>query len=329
MDGTRIPLELIQKVFFGDDDGKSEESRAFQAGEANDFKVHKNPDPPLPKEIKPPPYPRMERKTIPSNVPSAYYHQKRVIEPEPEYVPPPPVHPRPIDVSKLSKFQKELAKRGPFEQDIYIIEQKRKAEKRRNRVHKYKITPISEETLERYNKHDNSEKVKRENNNNYNVYQSYDPFRKKCNEPERLWMNEREKCEMIGQERRLAAENADRIKPIEYYLTEDFIPNRKTIATKLKEDFVRREIQRQEVEERRQKLNEEMRQKTEEEIVKRLQARPMKFNTKAMEEKAMRDKKQKLHENEETYRKQLQTQYEALALGQTLLERVENELLQK
>ena len=335
MQGTRIPLELIQKVFFGDDDGISEEARAFHEGEANDFKVHKNPDPPLPQHIKPPPYPKMDKTPVKFHVPGAFYHQKVVLEPEPDYVPPKRPKPREVNPKFLSEYQKELAKRNAFEQDLYIIEQKKKAEqenKPKNNEVVYKLEKMrnimSDEAYEQLNRHVNTNRARYKELNNTISQQNWAPMKKKRFDPERIWRNEEEGCVERGREA-LDRVNAVLYPPaLESYLTEDFVPNRKTRATKLKEDYIRRELQKKEVEKRREKLNEELRKKSEAEVMKRMQKIPTKFNAKALEEKKMRDRRQKMREDEQIYMQSLRTNEESNALGPTFLERIEAELLQ-
>ena len=336
MQGTRIPLELIQKVFFSDDDGLSEEERAFREGEANDFKVHKNPDPPLPQQIKPPPYPKMDKTPIHFQVPSTFYHQKIILspqkEPEPKYE---RIKPRAINVDKLSDFQKELAKRNAFEQDLYIIEQRRKAElanKPKNNELVYnpeKITNMMpDKRYEQLNRHVNFNRARYKELNNTLSQQSYVPPKKKHFDPERIWRNEEEGCLERGKE---ALDKVNAVlypPPLESYLTDDFVPNKKTRATKLKEDHIRRELQKKEIEARREKLNQELRKKAEAEVMKKMEQNPAKFNAKALDEKKMRDKKQNMRELERVYLQSLQTNQESMALGPTFLERIETDLLQ-
>ena len=131
----------------------------------------------------------------------------------------------------------------------------------------------------------------------------------------------------IEEENRLREE---RMRPPDKisYLTKDFQPNKKTRSEKLREESIRRMINNREIELRREKLNEEMRKQSVEEAAKRLADVPTRVRVVDNFDKKKRDKKQKMRDDYEAYMSLLKASQDGIKLKGTLLERVENELLQ-
>ncbi|EAY22171.1 hypothetical protein TVAG_093450 [Trichomonas vaginalis G3] len=390
MSATRIPLELIQKVFYDDGPVMTEAQNAFIEGIANDFRVQKNPEIVISKEVIFPKYPLMPRKMIPPNIPSTFYHQKAtvIVPPDPElnYVPP---HPRKVNIDKLSEEQKPLYGLSPFKQDLYKINQRRenykkyiekqKEEKKKER----KITVFTDEDYQRLNLHANSKferqderKDKQNSPSHKNVQrmqnyqaqgQNVDPQRyyneKYDHEEQKYFEDQNQKQQYTPNEYpenqqnyqaeeenndpdgfapsmyrvskqqyeengRIARENANRGPPeMLYYLQKDFKPTLETRASKLKAEYIRREMEKVEMEQRRLELNEDLRKEREDEAKKKIAARPVKFNADSDADKHKREIRQEMRKNEENYMNMLNTINESQALNKTLMERVEEELM--
>lgn len=342
MSGTRIPLELIQKVFYDDSDTMSEAQNAFIEGTANDFRVQKNPVIEISREVILPKYPKMDRKILPPNIPSTFYHQKRVLQPEPD----PELNykikkPRDVIIENLSEDQRELVGLSPYEKDELMIMRRRQNYidymKELEKQPKRKPVAITDEEYAKLNHHFGSkiriQKQKVENVENYQPQQVQFEIkpapqspRKKVEIPsmytkseayylERGQINKYNACRPLGE--------------IDSYLTDDFKPTLETRASRLKGEYIRREMEKVELEETRLKLNAELRKKIEEKAARRISARPAQFNANRDKENSRRKQRAEMRNNVETYNNTLSTIRESLELGKTLIERVDEEISER
>lgn len=363
MSESRIPLEVFQQVFYGYIDTRANQLRAFQDGTANDFKITKYVPRVPPKKSPIPKYPHFERTHIPYNPPSTVYHIKDVIAPEPEYQPPPRIKPRKIDPNKLSEKQRAFYGLSAAEQDMLLIEMKRKERAKRSQSVKVKIKEIDKDAFiklnrgalrkgedldkffpdEGHNYKRINENINQENEANLNSTRDTDindRIKGKKNQNKRISKYEYQKVipnqapqmylreeGYLNEHRKDVIRYINRGPPkIESYLQQDFRPNRITRSQKLKEDYCRRKIELMEIETRRKELNDEMRRKKEEEAAKRLHGPINRLKAIDNLDIRMRDRKQRMRDDYESYMRSIQALKEASALGQTLLERVANEI---
>lgn len=284
---TRIPLEIIESVFFGDTQiQKRPYSEEDTEGNLNnDYTVIHLGYPPKPEEPPIPKYPRFERTSIPNNAPSTFYEVKaRPEEPE-EHVPPPRPIPRKIDPSRLSKNQRELNGKSPFEQDLIIIKRKNKMLRKIRpnpdpnslkfkenveppQLFERELCEIRENNQNRLNMELEKQKEleKKEQRLKLKFEKDRQRLKKKRIDHQAQLAREQE----IMRQQRLQIEMEEREKARE--LWENFVPDKPTRASHLKVDTCRRMLEHRHVEERRQKLNSQIRKEKSKEQTKRLQA---------------------------------------------------------
>ena len=319
---SEISLDLINQIFFEEEEENL--INEFINEEIIDFKVNYLGKKPKKKIEILEKYPKITKNFIPNLAPSAFSHIKSTPKPPPEFIPIKPPPPRPINVNNLSENQKELFDKNLFEQDLIVINKKKEIiEKKENELIKkipknLKIKNINEDIYQRLNK--SVEKYYEEEDQNHLNKEIID-------NPPSIYKRESKKLNETA--KKIQEKLNEPEKSIKSYLKEDFELNKPTRAQLLKQESIRREIERNEVEFRRQKLNEEIRKINLENASKRIQI-PMK-SIKSLEnnENKMRERKVKLRYYYESHMRLIQTMKESVPLGQTLLERVINEINQE
>lgn len=291
---TKIPLDRIYRVFFAenplsDSDGEDSDSSPDVATPEvmNDYTVIKLGDKPVPVKPPIPKYPKYDFKIIRNEAPSMYYSSKIQLPPEDEYVPPPRQKPRDIipENFQRNKYKRELCGKSCFEQDKIIIKYKQElyANNPQSQPDPNSIPPNKNaKPPKMYYKEEEQRRLEKEAMDNQlerelRLAQKQEERRRRkfeqdAEELKRMKIERHEQIrietETSSEERRIQEEEEREIIREKW---KNFVPDRPTRASQLKDESCRRKLEREQIEERRHKLNAEMRREMEKEQMKRLE----------------------------------------------------------
>ena len=277
----RIPLSVIEEAFFANEHVVYK-SEAVVENDMNDYTVIRLGDKPVPEPLPVAKYPKFTRVPIKSEIPSVFYSIKVRPEPVPEYVPPPPPHPREVNIENLSKSQAAMYGKSPFQQDLILIKRKKEIIAKNGPAPDPNTIPPREgvkvpEMYVKFAKEHEREvaekkkemalKDKKERKEQMKKKQEDQAYQKRMKEVIELRKMEKElEQEKAEAERReIEKEKEKRRKEI----AANWNPARPTRASQLKDDSCRRGIESQDLEEKRLKLSRELRrEKDKKEMIK-------------------------------------------------------------
>lgn len=286
----KIPLDRIYRVFFCDDqysgsdieDSDSSLSEEVPVPETmNDYTVIKLGEKPVPTKSLLPKYPKFDRKVIPNNIPSMFYSVKIQLPPEPEYVPPPRPKPRKCNPEnfKRNAYKRELCGKTPFEQDLLIIKHRQdvldefypqKPEPKKNfkppkmYYREEEERRKAKEEMEKQQDKEIFEAMRKEERRRRRFEREAEKLRKEKEERQSYLQGE---IESAKEEQRAWLEEEKQINREKW---KNFVPDRPTRASQLRDETCRRKMEREFLDDRREKLNAEMRKEIEKEQMKRL-----------------------------------------------------------
>jgi len=309
---NKVSLDLIRQVFFEDCEEEHDEYEYCYEEDENyvDFRVIKVGEREKPEKLPIPKYPKTIIKKIPDLSTSCVYYVKK---------PPKPVEiveevfirekPRDVNPKKLSQKQKELFGKTLFQQDIHIIEQKKCInEVSQQETKSKKCTLKGDDILRRLNKVIQKEEKSDNDGRGKEIIDS----------PPALFVREMSK---MMENARKTQENSDS-GSIKSYLQDGFRPNRPTRSQQLKEESIRRMLEKQEVEARREALNDDLRKKALQEAYDRIQKVMLYTKSPDNTGKASRKRRLELRNNMESYLRDLETQKASIVHQNTLIGRI-------
>lgn len=340
---TRIPLDRIYRVFFCDDqysgsdledsDSISEDVPVPEA--MNDYTVIKLGEKPIPTKPPIPKYPKFDRKVVPNNIPSMFYSVKIQLPPEPEYVPPRRPKPRKIIPENFVKneYKREFCGKTPYEQDLLIIkhrqemlgelyppipEPKKDVKPPKMYYREEEERQKAREEMERQQDKEMFEAMKREERRRKRFERESEKLRREKEERQSYLQSE---IESAKEEQKLWLEEEKQRNREKW---KDFVPDRPTRSSILRDESCRRKMEREFLDERREKLNTEMRKEIEKEEMKKLSVTLLRLKPSDENKKSAEKMRKEMQRNTRNWNRWLKLIEQDIG-RQTMLERIYDE----